>query len=352
MKKINLFLAEDSSLIRNLLKSFYKNHDAINLVDTAADGEEALEKLENLDVDIIVLDIVMPKLNGLETLKRIRRKNSSIPIIMYSGLTSDASAVHTVEALTFGATDYCQKPVGFGGQKLCADDSIAILTEKIISLVQNCHKTKFTAPTNKVKSKEISKNHYDLIVIGSSTGGPEALKSILSGLAGKLPPVLITQHMPPKFTTLLAKNLNEPPFIEVAEGQVGDVLKAGKAYLAPGNHHMVLKRDNNKQFIIDLNQDEQVNSCRPSVDVMFDSVAECFLGHVLLIVLTGMGSDGANGCEHIKSKNNCTVVIQNKETSTVWGMPAAIYDRELYDSCLSLHEIRSLLYRLSCTNAL
>lgn len=348
MEPINVFLAEDSALIQGLLNSYFRKTKNIKLVDTAANGEIAIEKLKSLKVDLIILDIVMPKLDGLATLKIIRKTDKKTPIIMYSSLTSDSAATHTVDALTYGATDYCQKPMGFGGKKLCADDSIGILIAKIETLVEERRKRKNIVEVSSHKTSLVPANHYDLITIGSSTGGPEALKCILSKLGGQLPPVLITQHMPEKFTRLLANNLNNLNHIKVIEGVSGEKLKPGYVYIAPGNYHMTIKKSTPLTYEIELNQDEQVNSCRPSVDVMFNSVADTYSGKILSIILTGMGNDGLNGCRSLKQKKNIKLVIQNKETSTVWGMPAAVHEAGIYDCCLPLLEIQNLLYRVSC----
>jgi two-component system, chemotaxis family, protein-glutamate methylesterase/glutaminase len=346
MEPINVFLAEDSALIRTLIKSCFRKHDDINLIDTAVDGQDAVDKLKHLKVDLIILDIVMPKLDGLEALKLIRETNKRTPIIMYSSLTSDSSAKHTVEALTHGATDYCQKPMGFGGKTLSADDSLEILVKKIRTLVKQKRQQRNTQNISTTSS--VTKNHFDLIIIGSSTGGPAALKEILSDLNGPLPPMLITQHMPATFTKLLAKNLDSLPNINVVEGAEGMALERGQAFLAPGGFHMTLKKSSPNQFEVDLNQNELVNSCRPAVDELFSSVAKTYPGKILALILTGMGQDGLNGCKELKQKNNTTLVIQDKETSTVWGMPAAVHEAKIFDSCLPLDQIKGLLYRISC----
>lgn len=351
VSKIRVLIADDSALIRNFLKSFFLKDPEIELVAAAKDGLELLAFAQEYEFDIVVLDIIMPKLDGIDTLIKLKEKGYKQPIIMYSSLTHQSDEQYTIKALTLGATDFCQKPIGFGGKKLSADGSVQILIDKIKAIIKETKKGTKGITSTPLPSGSTLNREYDLILIGSSTGGPEALKTIFSSLVGQLPPVLIVQHMPASFTRVLACNLNNMNNLSVKEAKKGDKIIKGQALLAPGDFHMgIISNQVTGDYSVLLNQNPPVNSCRPSIDILFKSVANNFKGSVLALILTGMGSDGVNGVKALKHKNKVKVIIQNKESSSVWGMPAAIQEAKLDDECLDILEISKLFHKLSISN--
>lgn len=344
MSRIKLLLVDDSSLIRKILKTFFKGDDQIEVADEAVNGKMALEKIALQTFDMVLLDYEMPEMNGLEFLKAIKGKSDKPPVIVFSSLTSMGSR-QTIDCLLAGANDYVPKPsAGLdGGDGL--DKLKNALKDKIISIVrskQNLNLAK--APVkdlglNKtsafVRTRPSLKNP-GLVVIGSSTGGPAALEAVLKDIPRTFRfPILIVQHMPEGFTKILAETLSRNTSIPVIEVTGRVTLEPAKAYIAAGGKHMLMIDPNT----VDSKQGPAVNFCTPSVDVLFESVAKIYKKGVVSVMLTGMGKDGADGVKQLKDNLECYSVVQDQASSVVWAMPKAVFERGLGDSVLPVSEI-------------
>lgn len=349
MRKIRILIVDDSVVIRRLLSNLLSEDPMLEVVGTAANGKIALQKLPLVKPDIITLDIEMPVMNGLETVKAIRKRNRKVPIVMFSTLT-ERGAVATLDALSFGANDYVTKPSNVGSIMLSMQRVRQELVPKIKAL---CHaepivprrrSTPVRKGTSRIQRKRTpairSKrpSRIDVVAIGTSTGGPNALKAVFAQLPASLPvPVVVVQHMPPLFTKYLANSLDTKSPLQVEEGEEGRVLQPGQAWVAPGNYHMVVRRKGTA-VQLRLNQNPPENSCRPAVDVLFRSVAEVYGPNVLGVVMTGMGHDGLVGCEAIRDAGG-TVIVQDKASSVIWGMPGSVARAGLADATLPLNAI-------------
>jgi two-component system, chemotaxis family, protein-glutamate methylesterase/glutaminase len=343
MKKIRVLVVDDSVVIRRLLTDILNADAEIEVVGTAPNGRIALSKLPQINPDLVTLDIEMPELDGLATLPELRKLYPKLPVIMFSTLT-ERGAVATLDALARGATDYVAKPANVGsvaaGMQSVKDQLIPKI--KVLcpfnqsptpTLASNETRT---APT--LRPKSLSSQRTEVLVIGSSTGGPQALANVLSGLPSNYPvPVVVVQHMPPVFTKHLAARLNQECALSVKEAAGGETLRAGEVLIAPGDYHLELQRKGTA-IVTALHQGPPENSCRPAVDTMFRSAAQVFGANCLAVVLTGMGRDGARGGEQIAHAGG-TVLAQDEATSVVWGMPRAVVEAGVASAVLPLGSI-------------
>jgi two-component system, chemotaxis family, protein-glutamate methylesterase/glutaminase len=345
MPPVRVLVVDDSVVVRRLLCEALGSIPKIEIAGSASSGEIALAKIPSLRPDIITLDIEMPGLNGIETLVRIRKQYPKLPVIMFSTLTERGASI-TLEALSLGASDYVTKPTN---SESLADSMEYVrrdLAEKILTLSSR-GKRPAMSRSLPVPARSAGGQRIDVLAIGVSTGGPNALATVIPELPADLPvPVVIVQHMPPLFTRLLADRLSTHSHIPVREAEAGKNLHPGQAWIAPGDYHMVLTRKGTG-VLLNLNQDAPENSCRPAVDVLFRSVAQVYGAHVLAVVLTGMGADGALGAAQIKRAGG-EVFVQDEATSVVWGMPGAVVSGGLADKICPLHEIsREIVNRIS-----
>lgn len=334
-RKTKVLVVDDSVVIRRLLCDVISSDPQMEIVGYAANGQIALAMLDRLSPDIITLDVEMPVMDGLDTLKAIRAKNRRIPVIMFSTLTERGAAV-TIDSLAFGASDYVTKPANVGSFAESKDQIRFVLIPKIRALLGNSDSGLPLSGTNPLKPKSRLPGNIgsvDVVVIGCSTGGPNVLAEMLPLIPADFPvPILIVQHMPPAFTRFLAQRLDKFSNLHVEEAVHGSILEPGTAWIAPGNYHMVAVRNGNDMRIA-TNQESPENSCRPSVDVLFRSVAETYDNHVLAVVLTGMGQDGLKGCERL-ADGGAQIIVQDEETSIVWGMPGYVANAGLADAIL------------------
>jgi two-component system, chemotaxis family, protein-glutamate methylesterase/glutaminase len=356
-KILKIMIVDDSVVVRSLLSRIINSVDNMEIFGTASNGQIALDKLKQGIPDLVILDIEMPILDGISTLVEIRKKYRQLPVIMFSTLTLDG-ANSTIDALAKGASDYLTKPTGVGNLMQGMTSIEQELIPKIKSLCKRGTRvaSRSIPPRSRAvrvnlppRSRNISsrkQKRIELVVIGISTGGPNALMELIPGLPENFPvPIVIVQHMPPVFTTMLAQRLDNFSKLRVFEAADGDYVKAGEIAVAPGNFHLFVKSDKG-QVKLGLNQDEQVNSCRPAVDVLFDSAVSCFGESILGMVLTGMGKDGCTGAGKIKNAGGC-VIIQDENSSVVWGMPGAVFDAGLADEVLALNELSASMIRRS-----
>jgi two-component system, chemotaxis family, protein-glutamate methylesterase/glutaminase len=347
--KIRVLVVDDSVVIRRLVSQALAEDPGIEVVGTASNGVICLQRIPQLNPDVITLDVEMPEMDGLETVARVRREYPGIRIIMFSTLTS-RGATATIDALMAGADDYVTKAANVGQ----VNESLAALRGELVPRVNQFfvrQAAPASAATRPVPTRPAAPGALPasfpafrarltpkILAIGVSTGGPTALSAIMPQFPKDFPlPVVIVQHMPPLFTRLLADRLQKQTELKVVEGADGMVVERGHVFIAPGDYHMRVKRAGTS-VVIGLDQAPPENSCRPAVDVLFRSVHEIYGGDVVSAVLTGMGQDGLRGAELFKASGGY-VVAQDEATSVVWGMPGAIVRANLADAVLPLDEI-------------
>jgi two-component system, chemotaxis family, protein-glutamate methylesterase/glutaminase len=325
MPPIRILVVDDSVVIRKVLCDVLKSDPDIEVVGTASDGRIALAKIIQLTPDLITLDVEMPNMSGLETIAEIRKLHPKLPIIMFSTLT-ERGASTTLDALALGASDYVTKPSNTGSLDVTMERIKRDLLPKIKALCGRRLSDKLHAKPRfkRVIVPALRGPHtairIEILAIGTSTGGPNALAEVIPAIPADFPvPIVIVQHMPPLFTRLLAERLNKQSLIRVHEGEPGKTLESGHAWIAPGDHHMIVER-RGAAVQLAINQAPPENSCRPAVDVLFRSVASTFGANTLAVVLTGMGSDGVLGSQAVCERGG-RVYVQDEATSVVWGMP-------------------------------
>jgi two-component system, chemotaxis family, protein-glutamate methylesterase/glutaminase len=337
--KIRVLAVDDAVVFRRLVADALAADPDLEVVGTAANGRIALARLQQVNPDIVILDIEMPEMDGLETLREIRKSYPKLPVIMFSALTERGAAA-TLDALALGATDYFAKPAAG------LEASLRVIREELIPEIKAlCRKpaASFVAPATAVPGA-VEAGPISIVAIGTSTGGPNALAELVAALPRDFPvPIVIVQHMPPMFTRLLAERLSAHATVKVEEGRPAGVLQAGHAWIAPGDFHMTVARANGQVRVV-LNQDPPENSCRPAADVLFRSVAQAFGAGALAVVLTGMGQDGLRGCEAIRAAGG-QIVVQDEATSVVWGMAGFVARAGLADRVLPLGLIATEVVR-------
>jgi len=314
----------------------------IQVVETAANGEEAIEKIEKVKPDVITMDIEMPVMNGIEALKKIMATNP-LPVIVLSALSKEGAEV-TMEALNLGACDFMTKDLSEGPL------GIASKEVELINKVKDVAKKRVKFLTRRLEliKKPIfinrdKRNKHAVLAIGASTGGPPALQHILTSFPQNFPvPVVIAQHMPKLFTQSFAQRLNSLSQIEIKEAEDKEPLRPGVALIAPGDVHMGLKK-NGKDVTVDFIKDTQY-AYRPSVDVLMLSTAQIYDSSAIGVILTGMGNDGLVGLKEIKKRNGF-VIAQDEETCVVFGMPKAVINSNIADVVLPIDKISEEIIR-------
>jgi two-component system, chemotaxis family, protein-glutamate methylesterase/glutaminase len=335
-QKMRVLVVDDSVVMRRVLSEVIASDAELEVAGYAANGQIALGMLEQVSPDVVTLDVEMPVLDGLATLKAMRARRCNVPVIMFSTLT-ERGAEATIDSLALGASDYVAKPTELGNYFAARERIREALVPKIKAL---CHKSRGSmAPASAARlARSKLASRIDAVAIGCSTGGPNALAQVLPAIPREFPvPILIVQHMPPAFTRFLAQRLSSLCALPVEEATGGEVLMAGKIWVAPGGFHLAVKRDGAAQKL-EVTQAPPENSCRPSVDVLFRSMAQVFSNRVLAVVLTGMGQDGLRGCE-LLAGTGAQLLVQDEATSVVWGMPGFVAKAGLADAILSLSEI-------------
>lgn len=350
MTPISVLVVDDSVVVRRMVTDVLSADPGIRVVGTAPNGRVALSKLDLLAPDLVTLDIEMPEMNGIETLKALRITRPRLPVIMFSTLTA-AGATATLDALSAGASDYVTKPSNVGSIAASLEAIRSQLVPRIYALAgpRPAARARPARPLGAaaVPLHGLRPNQpVTVLAIGASTGGPDALNTVLSSLPESLPvPVVVVQHMPPLFTRLFAERLDRSCALTVVEATDGLVLRPGTVLIAPGDHHLEVVRKGT-QVVSRLQDGPPENFCRPAVDVMFRSVAKAYGDGTLSVVLTGMGQDGRRGAEEIRSSGG-QVLAQDAATSVVWGMPGAVTEAGLADAVLPLGDVsRVILERL------
>mgnify|MGYP000902502152 FL=1 len=330
MSKITVLVVDDSIVMRRIISDILSKDGDIEVVDTARNGAEALEKVRELDPDVVTMDIEMPVMDGLTALQHIMA-DSPRPVVMLSSMDKRQADI-TLKSLDLGAVDFISKTAG----SLSLD--LERNSEDIVAKVKAAAKATIVArPTSAgaVQPMAVPALSGDwLVVIGSSTGGPKALPEVLSRLPANLPAsVLIVQHMPEGFTRSFAERLNWVSPLEVKEAEEGEEILQGKVYLAQGNRHLML---NGRRLHLD--DGPKVNYVRPAVDILMKSVAPMYGPRTIGVILTGMGSDGAEGMKCIK-RNGGKTIAQSEGTCVVYGMPKAVVDSGAADRVVPLEDI-------------
>lgn len=340
-KNWKVLVVDDSAFMRKFIGDIIQSDSQLELVGTASSGEEALQKISKVKPDVVTLDVEMPGLNGLETLKRIMA-GTPLPVIMVSSLTKKGSQI-TVEALSAGAVDFVTKPSLVKGE---SEEEIRRLLPLKIKAAAGARLSAYKSlkaaeekPKRTFSSGPLARR---VVAIGSSTGGPRALEEVLRGFPSDLPAaVLITQHMPAGFTSSLSQRLDRISPLKVKEAVNGESIREGEAYVAPGGVHLLVDKDGTAL----LSSAAPVNHVRPSADMMMQSVAEVFGPAVIGVILTGMGRDGAEGMSRIKEKGGHTVV-QSPQTAVIAGMPQAVIKKGAADMVVPLEEVALAVTRL------
>ena len=349
-ERIRVLVVDDSVVIRRLVTHALEQHPSVEVVGTAANGVIALQKIPQVNPDVLTLDIEMPEMDGLETLRRIRREYPHLRVIMFSTLTERGGAV-TLEALSLGADDYVAKASNEGS----LDRSMARLREELVPKIkQFFHIPALNSTVARPAPGQApvpppiwrsTKVRPKVVVIGVSTGGPTALGEILPELPAGFPlPVLVVQHMPPLFTRLLAERLHSICQLPVEEGSQGALVDGGRILIAPGDFHMKVA-SNGDGVRIHLDQSPPQNSCRPAVDALFTSIGEVYGGAVIAVILTGMGQDGLRGTRILKAQG-ASVLAQDEASSVVWGMPGAVVNANLADRVVPLDQVVPEILRM------
>lgn len=322
---IAVLVVDDSVVVRRLVAGTLSDDPAVRVAGTAASGREALAMIPLVQPDILTLDIEMPDLDGLATLRELRRLHPHLPVIMFSTATESGAAA-TLEALALGARDYVTKPANVGS----VTAAMAAIRSELLPKIKVLARQRAPAappaagpPPGAGAARPRTGLPHRLLALGASTGGPEAIARILRGLPADLPvPVVVAQHMPPMFTRLFAKRLNRTGPLRVVQAEAGIQLDPGLVVVAPGDRHLLV-HGSGAGLRASTSSAAPENSCRPSVDVLFRSVAEACGSRALACVLTGMGQDGLRGCERLVAAG-AEVVVQDEQTSVVWGMPGAV----------------------------
>ncbi len=354
-RMIRVLVVDDSALMRRLIPQLIESDSELHVVATAMDGAFALKKIQEYRPDVITLDLEMPRMDGIETLRQIMRVHP-VPVVVVSAHTRQGAAT-TFKALQMGAFDFIAKPrdvLAEGMQEIAAD-----LIQKIKAAVASPLRRRTlpalaaTAAQSQAKPKRASAlvPAKKVIVIGISTGGPNSLEYMLSQLPAEFSAaIVVVQHMPAGFTDPFARRLNESCSVEVKEAQSGDILAAGRVLICPGDRHVKLRRMPLGDVVV-LSNDERVNGHRPSVDVLFRSAAEEFGPNAVGVLMTGMGEDGAEGLGAMKATGAHTIA-QDEASSIVFGMPRAAIERGYANRIVGLEDMaNTLIAHCGCTSA-
>ena len=343
-RKIRVLVVDDSAVARNILTQGLHKYPFIEIVGSAPDPYVAKDKILQLNPDVLTLDVEMPRMDGLTFLKKIMQFRP-MPVIMVSSLTKNGCDL-TISCLETGAVDFITKP------EIDVADGIEKMLSSLAEKIKFAAKVKVnkrglsgnTASPAPLLSAALIETTNKILAIGASTGGTEAIKTVLTRMPADAPGIVITQHMPEKFTKSFADRLNNLCQIEVREAKSGDSVIPGLALIAPGNYHMTIKRSGARYFV-ETHQEPQVNGHRPSVDVMFESVAKYVGNNAIGVIMTGMGADGARGLLTMR-ENGARTIAQDEESSIVFGMPKEAIELGAAERIVSLERIAEEIFRL------
>jgi two-component system chemotaxis response regulator CheB len=344
MPPYQVLVVDDSIFMRKLITDLITENPLYSVIATAKNGREAVEKTKLHKPDVVTMDVEMPEMDGLQALKIIM-KEVPTPVIMLSNLTKEG-ANETIQALEWGAVDFVKKPSG----------SISLDMHKVKQLL---FEKLYIAVNSKVRNsglhsiidrkaphtKKLTHVGFNQIVaLGTSTGGPRALQQVISNIPEAFPaPIVIVQHMPPNFTKSLAQRLDAISNIRVIEAEDGMPLEASTAYIAPGGFHMTIYKDRDKSYCLRTSKDDLRSGHRPSVDMMFESLLPFTELNKYVVLMTGMGNDGAKGMQALKRAGAISTIAESEETCIVYGMPRAAVELLCVDHILPLQKIAEQL---------
>lgn len=339
----NILVVDDSALMRRIICDIINSDGAFQVTDVCHDGLEAYEKLKKTTYDGVILDVNMPRMDGLELLETLRKENIKATVIMVSTLTTRDAEV-TMLAMERGAVDFVPKPSNFieakgegFKQNLLGVLQAVLKNEKSVPTAASSKKIKGTVTV--AKSRSGGKSDNKIVAVACSTGGPKALQSVIPFLPENLnAPVVLVQHMPVGFTKSMAERLDVISPLRVKEAEDGEVLKKGTVYIAPGGKHMVVQKNGSSHKIV-LNEMPPIGGLRPCANITYDSLRTCGYDQVVCVVLTGMGADGTNGILSLAKDKSVYVISQDAETCVVYGMPKAIAETGIVDEVVPLQEV-------------
>ncbi|MCX7747652.1 MAG: chemotaxis-specific protein-glutamate methyltransferase CheB [Clostridia bacterium] len=366
MEKLNIMVVDDTIVYRRILSDAVDATGLGNVIRSASNGIIALDWLKQYRTDVILLDVFMPEMNGIDTLKAVKRDYPDVAVIMISSGASDSAAM-TLEALKLGAMDFILKPSDSDPQKnmdMIKTHLKVLFTQIMIKKYSNMtttFKNKILSssgtrphadtpiPVEKKISGSSPWNGADLVLIASSTGGPNALDAVLTGIPGDFnKPILVVQHMPPDFTKIMSQSLNRKCGLNVIEGEEGLPIEKGRVIIAPGGFHMTVRPSGHREKVIHLEKTPYVNGVRPAADILFSSVSTMYgSASILSVILTGMGSDGMKGVLELKEKCNCYCIAQSEKTCVVYGMPRSVVEAGLSDEVSDLGEISGRIQQIA-----
>jgi len=340
MAPIRILVADGSAVARREISQMLGSDSELEVVAIAPTGHLALEKVEQLRPEVMVLELMLPDMKGLDVLKALRRQFPRLPVLIFSSLTESTGNV-TMDALAHGASDYITKPTTAGGVPFLEQ-----AREQLITKIKELHSRIQPEPP---KASPLRKRHelakaparpprIGVVVVGASTGGPNMLVEVISALPADFPvPVLITQHMPAGFTKLFAERLDTLSPLRIREAVAGEQLRAGQVWIAPGDYHLALTREGPLVKLL-THRGPLENSCRPAVDVLFRTAAMAYGAGVLAVVMTGMGQDGLKGCQAV-SQAGGRIIVQDPETCIVGSMPQAVLQAGLAHQVVHLKNL-------------
>jgi two-component system chemotaxis response regulator CheB len=340
--RTKVLIVDDSALMRQMLSEIIGGYDDFEVVGVAHDPYIARDKIKALNPDVLTLDVEMPRMDGLTFLENLMRLRP-MPVLMVSSLTKK-NAETTLRALELGAVDFVTKPVAQTSEDLAHYGEMIV--EKLRTTASaGLRRTRgeLVRPRKPSSPAQSAFRSGQLVVIGASTGGTEALKDVLAPLPDTFPPVMVVQHMPEMFTRMFAKRLDGLCKITVSEARQGERVLRGHAYIAPGDMHMRLAHEG-EHLVVSLAQDPPVNRHRPAVDVLFHSVAEITGKNTVGVILTGMGADGKSGVRALKEEG-ARILAQDRESCVVFGMPKAAIDTGCVDAVVPIEEMADELLR-------
>ncbi|NLY42481.1 MAG: chemotaxis response regulator protein-glutamate methylesterase [Clostridiaceae bacterium] len=344
---IRVIVVDDSAFMRKIISDVLNSDKDIQVIYAASNGKEALEKIKQYSPDVVTLDVEMPTMDGLECLRHIMKEHP-LPVIMISSLTSEGAEA-TIKALELGAIDFIAKPLNFFN--INSDR----FREEMIRKIKVARNSMVTPFTYQLRSRSSGKTKHNsslknIVAIGTSTGGPRALQQVIPLIPGNIPAAFtVVQHMPPGFTKSLAARLDGMSELSVKEAEEGDVLQAGNVYIAPGDYHLKVHKDNlSDRLVIHLDKSDSNDAGRhrPSVNVMMNSLSDTGLKNIIGVIMTGMGNDGCEGLKKLKEKNNAYIIAQSKESCVVYGMPKAAVSAGIVDRIVPLDEISNVITKM------
>ncbi|MCY2985967.1 MAG: chemotaxis response regulator protein-glutamate methylesterase [Planctomycetota bacterium] len=360
--KLKVMVVDDSALYRQLVKNVLRNLAEVEVIGLACTGKEALEKIPELQPDLLTLDVQMPDMNGLELLREIKRRRLPVKAIMISSLTAQGAQV-TTDALLAGAFDFIQKPNSPDAnsnrlqlEALLADKISAFQQSRSVSMPTRIANNALSRPVESLSvdaqsvrasalRHEPKSGRMEAVLIGTSTGGPLALRELIPKLPADLGvPVFVVQHMPPKYTQSLAARIGEVSQIAVHEAVHGMKVEANHVYIAPGGLHMGIQLIGGKP-VIRTSEEPPEHNCRPSVDFTFRAACSVYAGNLLGVILTGMGRDGTEGCRMIKQLGG-KVLAQHPDGCIVYGMPKVVVEEQLADRVVPIDKMASWIIRI------